>query len=115
LEPPNGVNESKAGPHRLLGVVLVRLRVAEVHQHPIAHVIGDEAVEAGDRIGDAAVIGADDLAQVLGVQARRQRRRADQITEHHGELPAFGTCGSRAGAVAPRQGATAECRSRLSL
>ena len=53
---------------------LVRPRVAEVHQHPIAHVPGDKAVEAGDRVGDAAMIPADDLAQVLGIQARRQRR-----------------------------------------
>jgi hypothetical protein len=90
LEPPNGINESQAGPYRLLGIVLVRPRVAEVHQHPIAHVLGDKAVEVGDRIGDAAMIHADDLAQVLGIKARRQRRRADQIAEQHGELPAFG-------------------------
>jgi hypothetical protein len=48
---------------------LVRLRVAEIQQHPVAHVVGDKAVEARDRLGDAAVIGADDLAQVLGIQA----------------------------------------------
>ena len=36
------------------------------------------------------MIDADDLAQVLGIEARRERRRADQIAEQHGELPAFG-------------------------
>jgi hypothetical protein len=70
LEPPDGINESLAGPHRLLGVGLVRLRVAEVHQHPIAHVLGDKTAEAADRIGDAAMIHADDLAQVLWIEAR---------------------------------------------
>ena len=28
-----------------LGIVLVRLRVAEIHQHPIAHVFGDKTGE----------------------------------------------------------------------
>jgi hypothetical protein len=64
----------------------MRLRIAEIDQHPIAHVFGDKAGEPGDRVGDAAVIGADDLAQILRVVARRQRRRADQIAEHHGQL-----------------------------
>ena len=90
LEPSHRVNESKAGPYRLLGIILVRLRVAEIHKHPIAHVLGDKAAEAGDRLGDAAMIHADDLAQILGIQARCERRRADQIAEQHGELPAFG-------------------------
>jgi hypothetical protein len=62
LEPPDSVNESQAGPHRLLGVVLVRLRVAKVNQHPIAHVLGDKAVETGGRFGDAAMIDANDVA-----------------------------------------------------
>jgi hypothetical protein len=39
--------------------------------------------------------GADDLAQILGVEPRRQRRRADQIAEHHRQLPPFGIGGSR--------------------
>jgi hypothetical protein len=78
LGPPDRINESQAGPYRLLGVVLMRLWVAEVHQHPIAHVLGDKAVEAGDRVSDATMIRADDLAQVLGVQACRKRRRADR-------------------------------------
>ena len=41
----------KPGAHRPLGVVLVRLRIAEIDEHAVAHVLGDEAVEAGDRLG----------------------------------------------------------------
>ena len=68
----------------------------------VAKYMGDETGEPADRVGDAAVIGADDLAQVLGVVARRQRRRADQIAEHHGQLAPLGLagdhrCGSRCG------------------
>ena len=40
--------------------------------------------------GDAAVVGADQLAQVLGVEAGRERGRADQVDEHHRELPSLG-------------------------
>ena len=36
------------------------------------------------------MVGADHLAQVLGIEPRRKRGRADQIAEHHGELAAFG-------------------------
>src|SRR5215469_18801092 len=63
LQPPDGINESKAGPYRLLGVVLARLRVAEVHQHTIAHILGDKAFEARDHVSNSAMIDADDLAQ----------------------------------------------------
>ena len=88
------LDERKAGAHRPLGIVLVRLRVAEIDQHAVAHVLGDKAVEAADRLGDAAVIGADHLAQVLGIEPRRERRRADEVAEHHRQLPALGR-GSR--------------------
>src|SRR5215471_18415405 len=35
-------------PHRPLGVVLMRPRIAEIDQHPIAHVFGDKPVIARD-------------------------------------------------------------------
>ena len=56
----------------------------------VAHIFGDKAVEPGDHLGDGAVIGADDLAQILRIEPRRQRRRADEVAEHHRQLPAFG-------------------------
>ena len=40
--------------------------------------------------GNGAVIGADHLAQILRVKPRRERGRADEVAEHHGELAAFG-------------------------
>jgi len=65
-------------------------RVAEINQHAIAHVFGDEAVEPGDGLGDGAVISGNDLAQILGIEARGERRRADEIAEHDCQLPALG-------------------------
>ncbi len=36
------------------------------------------------------MISADHLAQIFGIEARRQRRRTDQIAEHHGQLAPLG-------------------------
>ena len=58
---------------------------------------GDKAARAGDGVGDAAVIGADNIAQILGIEARRQRCRADQIAEHHGKLAPLGLARSGGG------------------
>jgi hypothetical protein len=41
------------------------------------------------------VVVADQLAQILRVMPGRERRRADQVAEHHGQLSAFGLGGSR--------------------
>src|SRR5215472_2486180 len=43
----------KRGAHRLLGIVLMRLRISQIDQHAVAHVFGDEAVKAADRLGDS--------------------------------------------------------------
>jgi hypothetical protein len=51
---------------------------------------GDKTGEPRRRSGDAAVVAADDLAQILGIEAGRQGRRADQIAEHDRQLPALG-------------------------
>ena len=53
------LDHRQPGAHRPLGIVLVRLRIAEIDQHAVAHVFGDKAVEAADGVGDSAVIGAD--------------------------------------------------------
>ena len=56
--------------HGSLCVVFVGLGVAEIHQHPVAHVLGYEAAEVLHGISDALLVGADDLAEVFRVHAR---------------------------------------------
>ena len=52
----------------------------------------------GDGVGDAAMVDADDLAQILGIEAGGQRRRTDQVAKHDCELPPLGLgCGVRRG------------------
>jgi hypothetical protein len=89
-EPADRVDYREPGAGRALGVVLMRSRVAEIDQDTVAHILGDKAVEPRNDLGDGAMIRADDLAQNLGIEARRELGRADQITEHHRELPPFG-------------------------
>jgi hypothetical protein len=90
LELPDRVDESEAGSDRALRIILVGPWVAEIHKHPVAHVLRDVPIEACNCFSDAAMVGADDLAQVLGVEPSGERRRTDEIAEHHGERPALG-------------------------
>ena len=48
--------------HGSLGVVLMCLRIAEIDEHAVAHVFRDEATEATHGLGDAFLIGRNDLA-----------------------------------------------------
>jgi hypothetical protein len=97
IKPTDRVESAQARPHCSCGVVLMRLRIAEIDEYPVAHIPGDEAVEPKDNSGDCAVVSGDDLAQILGIELRRQRCRADQIAEHHRELAAFGVAPSHVG------------------
>ena len=76
--------------NRPLGVILMGLRIAEVDEDTVAHVFRHEAAEAAHRLGDAFLIGRNDLAQVLRVHAGGERRRADEVREHHRDLAALG-------------------------
>ena len=84
------VDDREPGADGALGVVLVRVRIAEIGQHAVAHVLGDVSVEARDLAGAAVDRLRMHLAHVLRIQLRRQRGRADQIAEHHGQLPPLG-------------------------
>ena len=54
-------------------VVLMRAGKAKVSEYPIAKELGDEAVIARHYARTRVLIGADDLAHVLGIEPRRQR------------------------------------------
>jgi len=90
VETTDGVDDTQPRPDRPLAIVLMRPRVAEIDQDPVAHVFRDKPVEAPDNLGDGAVIRADDLAQILRIEPRGERGRADEIAKHHRQLPAFG-------------------------
>jgi hypothetical protein len=90
LQPRHRADDVEPGPHRPLGVVLVRMRIAEVDQHAVAHVFRHKPVEAAHRLGDTLLIGRDDLSQVLRVHVGGECCRTDQVGKHHRNLAALG-------------------------
>src|SRR6266480_7016178 len=79
--------------------MLVGPGVAEISEYTVAHILGNEAVETGDRLRDAFVISADHRTQILGVEPGRESGRAYEVGEHDRELAAFGFGSLAAGAV----------------
>jgi hypothetical protein len=61
-------------PDGSFGVVLVGLRIAEVDQNAVAHVLRYEAAKAAYGLRDAFLIGRNDLSEVFRVHARRHGR-----------------------------------------
>ena len=69
--------------HRPLCIIFMRLRITEIDQNAVAHVLRDEAAEALNGLCDALLVGRNDLAQVFGVHAGRQAvepTRSENIT-----------------------------------
>jgi hypothetical protein len=85
----DGLDDREARAHRTLGIVFAGARPAEIAQHAVAHELGDEPLEPADHAGDGVLIAGDDVAHVLGINARRHLGRADKIDEHDGEVAAF--------------------------
>ena len=59
------------------------MRIAEINQHAVAHILGDKAAKPADGVGDAAVIGTDDLARSSGsnrVDSGVEPTRSQNIT-----------------------------------
>ena len=90
IEAADSVDDAQPGSNRPLGIILMRPRVAEIDEHAVAHIFGDKTIEPGDHLSDDPMIRGDDLAQILRIEACRKLRRADQIAEHHRQLPPLG-------------------------
>jgi hypothetical protein len=89
-DPADRPGQLQTRTHGTLGIVLVRPRIAEIGEHAVTQVPGDVPVPAPDHRNAAVPIGTHQSADVLRIEPARQRGRADEIAEHHGELPAFG-------------------------
>src|SRR5262245_14842424 len=85
-----GVNECERGTHCLVGIILLRERVAKVGEHAIAHVSSDLAMVAADDLGDAGMVRRHNPPHVLRVQSCRQCCGADQIAEHNRKVASLG-------------------------
>ena len=83
------VDDSEAGVHCPLCIVLVRARVAEVGDHTVAEILRRVAVEAVDGTRAGVLVRAEDLAPVLGVERPGERRGLDEVAEEHGHVPSL--------------------------
>ena len=72
------------------------LGIAKVHQESIPKQLGDMSIKALDDFGTGCLIRTDHVPIVFGVELRGECGGVDQVTEHHGELAAFGVRGVRA-------------------
>ena len=70
-----------------LGVVVVRLGIAEVRHHPVAEVLRDTSAEALDRLRRRAMILADDLSPLFGIEMAGDLGRADEVAEKYCQMP----------------------------
>src|SRR5262249_28979653 len=102
VERPHGVHDRQARPDRPFRVVLARGGPAKVDEEAIAEFPGDVAAEAPDGAGGGLLVLRDEVAPLLGVELRRERRRADQVAEEDRQLPAF--AGRRRDGARPRLG-----------
>ena len=70
------------------------LRIAEIDERSIAHILGDRAAKPGHS-GDTGLLKrAEDVAHFLGIDLGRKRCRANEIAKHDGQLSTFGIGGS---------------------
>jgi hypothetical protein len=88
---PHGLENAQAGAHGTLCIILMRLRIAEVDEQPIAQILRHMPAKALDHCHTGGLIGAEDLAEIFGVELSRQAGRIGQAAEQHGELAAFGS------------------------
>ena len=82
--------DRERGAHRALGVVLLRVRIAEQGHQTIAEPFQYVAAKARHRLRSRVEIGPDEIPPILRVEPRRKARRADEIAEHNGDGAALG-------------------------
>jgi hypothetical protein len=72
------------------GVIFVCEGIPEVDEKPIAEILRDMPLEAGDHRGAGVLIVSHHFAPLLRVGLAGQHGRVHQVAEQHGELAAFG-------------------------
>ena len=80
---PTASTIAERGAHRPLRVVLVRERDAERRHHGVAGELLDDAAVRRDAVRDLVEEARQARADDLGVGARDELRRADEVDEEH--------------------------------
>ena len=99
----SGVNFDKRaldrerGAHRALGVVFLRVRIAEKGHQPVAELFQDVAAERSHGGRGGVEVAPHQIAPVLRIELRREAGRADEVAEHHRDRTALGVLARRRG------------------
>src|SRR5262249_15309389 len=86
----DSLNQLKASAYCALRIILMCMRVSEVREHAVAHVLRYKSAGLGNLFSAAAMVAGDDLPHVFGIEASGESGRADEVAEHDGNLPALG-------------------------
>src|SRR5262245_54722697 len=78
-----------------LGIIFVRLGIAEVHEKPISEQLGDMSFIALDNFGADVLVCPYHIPPVFRVELAGEFGGIDQVAEHDGELTAFSFGGMR--------------------
>ena len=54
LQPADAIDQRQTGPYRLLGIMFVCLRIAEISEDAVSHIFGDIAAELATASATAA-------------------------------------------------------------
>ena len=90
VQEPHGLQDAQSGSPGALGIVLVRLGIAKVHQQAIAQILRNIPVKALDHLGAGLLVRPHDVAPVFRIELPGQAGRVHQVAEQHRELPALG-------------------------
>jgi hypothetical protein len=90
--------------HGPLGIILMRLGIAEVDQQPIAEVLGNVPRKAFDHRRTRLVVGLNDVGIFFRVDLTRQDGCPHQVTKQDSQLPAGGLHGRGGGRALHRRG-----------
>ena len=85
----DGPHDLEPRAHGALRVVVVRLRVAEVHEHAVSEELGDVPFVAADDLRAEKLKVLQEVAEVLGIEPPRERRRVDDVAEDDVHLPSL--------------------------
>ena len=81
--------------HGALAVVLLRLGIAEQRHQPVAELLQHMAAERSHGGRGGVEVTPHQIAPVLGIELRREARRADEVAKHHRDRTALGDISRR--------------------
>src|SRR5215510_13122397 len=93
MEVSHRIHDTQTSPYCSLRIVFMRLGIAEVHQEPIPEQLSNMPIVALDNLGTRSLICPHHLPVLFGIKLAGEFGGVHEITEHHGELAAFGVRG----------------------